>query len=132
MRAYRSPADLSLVGALIRRAYAERPLWNAWTFARWDIWSHRRLADAQLDGKTAWQDDLALWEEDGRGLVAAAFIGESPRDGVVLCDAAHVARVPELLGWVEERHAANGSGGALHVEVGAANPALAGAVAARD
>ena len=130
MRTYRSAADLAFVGALVRRAYAERPLWNGWTFARWDIWSHRRLAAAQLEGSTAWRDDVALWE-DGGELVAAAFIGESPRDGVVVCDPSHADLAPELLAWVEERHAANGSAGALRVEIGAANPELALAAAAR-
>jgi ribosomal protein S18 acetylase RimI-like enzyme len=130
MRRYRSATDLALVGALVRRAYAERPLWNGWTFARWDIWSHRRLAAARLDGTTAWQDDFALWEDGGGELVAAAFIGESPRDGVVICDTSHAALAPELLAWVEERHTANGSA-ELRVEVGAANPDLAAALAAR-
>jgi ribosomal protein S18 acetylase RimI-like enzyme len=126
MRGYRSAADLEGVGRLVRRAWAERPGWNAWTFARWDIWSGWRLADELLHGVSAWRDDLALWEEDGE-IVAAAFIGESPRDGVILCDPGHAGLAPELLGWVEQRCAAP----ALRVEVRASSRELVAAVAGR-
>jgi ribosomal protein S18 acetylase RimI-like enzyme len=103
MRGYRSADDLAAVGRLIRRAWALNPGWNAWTFARFDIWSHWRLADERLGGLTAWQDDVALWEDDGE-IVAAAFGGESPGDGVIvsLPDRARLAAA--LLGWVEQRH----------------------------
>jgi ribosomal protein S18 acetylase RimI-like enzyme len=126
MRGYRSAADLEGVGRLVRRAWAERPGWNAWTFARWDIWSGWRLADELLHGVSAWRDHLALWEEDGE-IVAAAFIGESPRDGVILCDPGHAGLAPELLGWVEQRCAAP----ALRVEVRASSRELVAAVAGR-
>lgn len=38
-RSYNSTNDLIMIGILIRRAYARVPLWNAWSFARFDIWA---------------------------------------------------------------------------------------------
>ena len=122
MRTVSSTADLAAVGRLVRRAWAAKPGWNAWTFARWDIWSGWRIAELELSGVTAWQDGIALWEEDG-DVVAAALVGESPRDGVILCDPRRATLVPELLAWLEER--------GLRVEVRASNAVLVEAVNAR-
>ena len=122
MRTVSSTADLAAVGRLVRRAWAAKPGWNAWTFARWDIWSGWRIAELELSGVTAWQDGIALWEENG-DVVAAALVGESPRDGVILCDPRRATLVPELLAWLEER--------GLRVEVRASNAVLVEAVNAR-
>jgi ribosomal protein S18 acetylase RimI-like enzyme len=122
MRAYRSVADVAAVGRLVRRAWAERPGWNAWTFARWDIWSGWRLAELELHGRTAWQEDIALWE-DGGEIVAASFVGESPRDGVVVCLPRRADLLPELLAWLETRE--------VRLEARASNAIVVAALRAR-
>ena len=43
-RPYINHADLLRTGVLLRRAWAKAPGWNAWSFARRDIWAQRRLA----------------------------------------------------------------------------------------
>ena len=107
--------DLSAIGRLVRRAWAERPGFNAWTFARFDIWAGWRIADGK-------QVELAMWE-DGGDVVAAAFVGESADDGVVLCLPSRADLFPELLDWIEPRR--------LRVEVRASNDGLVGELEAR-
>jgi hypothetical protein len=60
-RPYQSNADLYAIGNLIRRAYAAQPNWNTYSFARFDIWMHRRIADKVLFNKSDWQQDIHLW-----------------------------------------------------------------------
>lgn len=123
LRGYVGEADLLAIGGLIRRSWNATPRFNAWTFARFDIWAQRRIADEALDGVVAWHDDIALWL-DGRELVAAAFGGEGPGDGVLVLGPAQLQLAPGLLAWLEERHAANGTSVPLVVEVNRSNGAL--------
>ena len=53
------------MGGLLRRAYAAQPNWNTHSFARFDIWAQRRLADEELFNKPEWQQDIQLWESEG-------------------------------------------------------------------
>ena len=125
MRGFRTEGDLHDVGRLIRRAWAADDDWNAWTFARWDIWCGWRVAEARLRGVRTWEEDVAIWEEDGE-IVAAACVGESATDGVVVSSPAHARLLPEQLDWLEERRS-----GDLRVEARAANTHIAEALAAR-
>jgi ribosomal protein S18 acetylase RimI-like enzyme len=120
-RGFERAADLAAIGALVRRTWAVVPRFNAWTFARFDIWAARRLHE----GEGAWVDDLALWTS-GDDVVSAAFIGESPGDGVLLLGPAELELVPELLAFVEER-----AREPLLVEVNESNSELSRAVADR-
>jgi len=106
----------------VRRAWAERPGWNAWTFARWDIWAGWRLAYLELHGDASWQEHVALWEEGGE-VVAAALVGESATDGVLLCLPSRAELVPRLLAWLEPR--------GLTLEARAANAELGSALRER-
>ena len=126
MRGYRSAADLAAVGRILRRTWAHAPGWNAWTFARFDIWSHWRLADERLLGETDWQDRIAMWEAGG-DIVAAAFVGESQDDGVIVSDPGRAGLVPDLLEFLEECV----PNGGLGVEVRASNRPLGELVRAR-
>ena len=110
-RLYRSTDDVRAIGALIRRAFAQAPGVNAWTFARFDIWAQRRIADETLRGRREWQPHIALWEDDADRVVGAVFFPDSVapyRDlnaAVLLVDPAHRALWPALLDWAEAHHA---------------------------
>ena len=125
MRGIRSEADLLEVGRLIRRTWAVHPDWNAWTFARWDVWCGWRIAEARLRGRRDWEQDVAIWE-DGGEIVAAAFIGESATDGVLLSSPAHARLLAAQLDWLEERRT-----GALRIEVRPASSEITAALGAR-
>ena len=77
-RPYRSNTDLFAIGDVLRRAYAAQHNWNTYSFARFDIWAQRRLADEVLFNKSEWRQDFQLWESNG-DLIGAVFF-ESPSD----------------------------------------------------
>ncbi|MCW5851545.1 MAG: GNAT family N-acetyltransferase [Anaerolineae bacterium] len=109
-RPYQSTDDLRAVSALIRRAYARAPGWNAWSFARFDIWAQRRIADEVVRGCCDWQPHMALWEDEAGRLVGAVFFPDSVtpyRDlnaAVLLVDPYHRDLWPTLLDWAEAHH----------------------------
>ncbi|HEY6961053.1 MAG TPA: GNAT family N-acetyltransferase [Gaiellaceae bacterium] len=104
--------ELHGIGDLIRRVYAAAPGFNAWTFARFDIWCQWREADGAYAAR-------AFGDE------AAALVGEAPDDGVLILHPDALELVPDLLAWVEEHCRAP-----VLVEVNESNEALSAAVAA--
>lgn len=72
-RSFNSTNDLITIGTLIRRAYARVLPWNAWSFARFDIWAHRRIADETVHGRQGWHQDIRLWETEWGRLVGAVL-----------------------------------------------------------
>ena len=124
-RPYRTTADLLEVGRLIRRGWATRPHWNAWTFARWDIWAQRRIADERLAGLTAWHDDLVLLPAPDGSLGGAAFLGDEPNEGVVILDPEAPDGVDAALDWLVDRYDGRTLDEALVVDAPARNRVLA-------
>ncbi len=68
-----SNLDLSRISALIRRAFAAHPFWNCWSFARFDIYAQRRIADAQIHNRCDWQQDVRLWQDNAGNLLGAVI-----------------------------------------------------------
>ena len=137
-RSYQSIDDLRAISALIRRAYARAPGWNAWSFARFDIWAQRRIADEAVKGRREWQPHIGLWEDEVGRLVGAVFFPDSVapyRDlnaAVILVDPYHRDLWPTLLDWAEDHHAGlNLPDAALRVEVLDSNPVLTDLLPAR-
>jgi ribosomal protein S18 acetylase RimI-like enzyme len=81
-RPYQTTDDLFRIGSLIRQAYAQSPAWNTWSFARFDIWAQRRIADERALGHTDWHRNIALWETANGDLAGAVLI--DPREGASL------------------------------------------------
>lgn len=100
-RGYHDFEDLLRIGGLIRRAFPEAPGWNGWSFARYDIWAQRRIADAQVHGELGWQRKIRLWESESGHLAAAAFFGY-PFELVMISDPAVRGLEGELLDWGEQ------------------------------
>ena len=113
-RFFQSTADLYAIGNLIRRAYAAQPNWNTYSFARFDIWMQRRIADEVLFNKSDWQQDIQLWESDGN-LIGAVFF-ESPSDAALIGDPAHPDLIEPMLDWAERRYREKGSDQPLMIE----------------
>ncbi len=98
-RPYHSHADLYKIGNLVRRAYAVQPNWNTCSFARFDIWAQRRIADEVLHHNPEWQQDFQLWENAG-GLIGAVFF-ESPSDAMLIGDPTYPDLIAPMLDWAE-------------------------------
>ncbi len=113
-RLYQSHNDLYATGDLIRRVYATRPNWNTYSFARFDIWAQRRVADEVLYGKLEWQQDFQLWEYDGN--LSGVVFFESPSDAALIGDPAHPDLIEPMLDWAEARYRVKGSDQPLMIE----------------
>ncbi len=111
LREYKNADDLYTIGKLLRRAFAQNRNWNAWSFARFDIWAQRRIADTTRFGNTDWQNDIALWQNaDGDLIGAAAFTELSshrwdPNQVALFCDADQIELYAAMLDWAEAHHA---------------------------
>jgi GNAT superfamily N-acetyltransferase len=90
-------------------------------FARFDIWMQRRLADEVLFNKSGWQQDIQLWESDGK-LIGAVFF-ESPRDTALIGDPAHPDLIAPMLDWAEPRYRSKDSDQPLMIEAMESNAA---------
>ena len=101
-RPYRSNTDLFAIGDVLRRAYAAQHNWNTYSFARFDIWAQRRLADEVLFNKSEWRQDFQLWESNG-DLIGAVFF-ESPSDAALIGDPVHPDLIEPMLAWAEVRY----------------------------
>jgi hypothetical protein len=101
-RSSRTQDDLTEIGWLLHRAYAAQPNWNTYSFARFDIWAQRRIADAVLFDKPEWQQDSQLWESGG-SLMGAVFF-ESLTDAVLIGDPAYPMLIESMLAWAEARY----------------------------
>jgi GNAT superfamily N-acetyltransferase len=113
-RSYHSNADLYAIGNLIRRAFAVQPNWNTYSFARFDIWMQRRLADEALYHKPEWQQDIRLWENGG-DLIGAVFF-ESPTDAALIGDPAYPDLIESMLAWAEARYRSKNGDQPLMIE----------------
>ncbi len=120
-RSFQSSADLRAMGNLLRRAYAAQPNWNTHSFARFDIWEQRRLADAALYGKPEWQQDIQLWDCGGE-LIGAVFF-ESPTDAMLISDPADPELIDRLLDWAEAHYHAKAIDRPLMIEAMESNVA---------
>jgi GNAT superfamily N-acetyltransferase len=114
-RPYQSKGNLYAIGNLIRRAYAVQPNWNTYSFARFDIWMQRRIADEVLFNKLEWQQDFRLWESAGN-LIGAVFF-ESPIDAALISDPAYPELIDPMLDWAEARYRTKGVDRPLMIEV---------------
>lgn len=103
--------DLLRIGALIRRAFAQAPYWNAWSFARFDIWAQRRIADECVHGYSDWQQDIRLWEDETGALIGAVtFPGNTahrkePNAAALFLHPEHRELAGTMLAWAEDHHA---------------------------
>ncbi len=123
-RPYRNAKDLTSIGRLLRRAYAQAPGCNAWSFARFDIWAQRKLGDEQVHGKRDWQQGLRLWEAK-TGELAGAILFTNDHHAVLVCHPDRRDLAEPMLTWAEARWAQDGdTGKALAIEVSASNPFL--------
>jgi GNAT superfamily N-acetyltransferase len=131
-RSFESRDDLYLIGALIRRAYARALYWNAWSFARFDIWAQRRIADEQVHGLQGWHQDIRLWETE-RGRLAGAVLFESDRDAAFILDPDRPEMAEAMLAWAEARYVQKGTnGGPLRIETMAGNVSLGQLLVSRN
>ena len=113
-RHYRAKEDLTEMGNMLRRAYAAQPNWNTYSFARFDIWEQRRIADVVLFNNSDWQQDLQLWESDGEPIGAVFF--ESPTDAALISDPAYPDLIETMLNWAEARYRSKNSDQPLMIE----------------
>jgi ribosomal protein S18 acetylase RimI-like enzyme len=113
-RFFQSTADLYELGHLLRRAYAVQPNWNTYSFARFDIWIQRRIADEVLFSKAEWQQDFQLWESNGN-LIGTVFF-ESPSDAALIGDPAHPDLIPSMLAWAEAHYRGKSADQPLMIE----------------
>jgi GNAT superfamily N-acetyltransferase len=101
-RSFRSNDDLFMIGALIRRAYLQAPRWNAWSFARFDIWAQRRIAGVSVHGEQGWRQDIRLWETGG-GRLVGAILFDSDHGAALIVDPDQRQITEAMLDWVEAR-----------------------------
>ena len=73
IRPYQSANDLYEIGSLIRRAHASQKYYNAWSFCRFDIWSRRRIADAEAFDDHLWEECFWLAYDENRNLCGTTF-----------------------------------------------------------
>ena len=101
-RAYKNNADLTAIGALIRRIYRIDPSWNSWSFALYDIWAQRKLGDQEVFGITDWHQDIRLWEDEENRLLGAAVFRDPDLVKMIVIPEHQKLLIP-MLNWVEER-----------------------------
>ena len=120
-RPFRGNDDLFGIGQLVRGAYAKAPDWNAWSFARFDIWAQRRIGDEQVYDRRDWHKDIRLWETEQGKLIGSALF-ESDHDAALITDPDHPEITEALLNWAEARHSEKGiADGPLSIEAMASN-----------
>jgi mycothiol synthase len=107
-RSFKSSEDLFLIGTLIRRAYDRVPDWNAWSFARFDIWAQRRIADEEVHGQRAWHQDIRLWETE-RGRLVGAVLFDSDQEAALIMDPDQPEIMEAMLTWAEARYDEKGA-----------------------
>ena len=131
-RPYRDKEDLLQIGGLIRRAHAQAPHCNAWSFARFDIWAHRKIGDEQVHAKRDWQQGLRLWEVEG-GELAGAILFANDHSAALIYDPDLRENVEPMLAWAEARYTENGDPGKpLTIEALASNAFLEQSLRSRN
>lgn len=104
-RAYRDPSDFEQISALMRAVSAHSPAWNAWSFARFDIWAARRLGDESVFHTTDWQSAIQLWHSADGGLLGAALLHRG-MEGALISDPRAAQLAPRMLDWLETAYVA--------------------------
>jgi len=106
-RPYQTRNDLVEIGKLICRAHARQRYFNAWSFCRYDIWSQRRIADAESFHDDLWQKQFQLAHDETGKLVGTAFAFNNhhwrndPEPYALILDPEHPQLAPILLDWAE-------------------------------
>jgi GNAT superfamily N-acetyltransferase len=129
-RGYRGESDILRTGRLLREAYRCNPSWNAWSFAHFDIWAMRRLADEKVFGRSEWHGDLQFWEGADDELIAAALV--DCRQGAALIG--HPERpdlIQAMLDWAIPRYRSICPEGTPQIEAMEGNVALVEALQER-
>ncbi len=107
-RPYQSTNDLYEVGKLIRSAYGRSTFINAWSFCRFDIWSERRMADAESFNDPIWQQHFQLWLDENDRIVGTAFafdnhhFHKNPDAYAIILHPNHLPLAETMLDWMEE------------------------------
>jgi mycothiol synthase len=106
-RPYQSANDLSATGELLRQAYGVCKSLNAWSFAQFDIWSQRRIADSEAFCENAWKQYFRIWQDEHGKLIGAAFAHDrhhwrrNPDPHTLILDFDHPHLMDEMLDWAE-------------------------------
>jgi GNAT superfamily N-acetyltransferase len=106
-RPYQSASDLSAIGELLRRTYGVCKTLNAWSFAQFDIWAQRRIADSEAFGENAWKQYFRIWQDENGKLIGAAFAHDrhhwrrDPDPHALILDFEHPHLMDEMLDWAE-------------------------------
>jgi GNAT superfamily N-acetyltransferase len=106
-RPYQSVNDLYATGELLRRAYRTCKCLNAWSFAQFDIWAQRRIADSETFGETAWKQYFRIWQDEHGKVIGAAFAHDrhhwrrNPDPHTLILDFDHPHLIDEMLDWAE-------------------------------
>jgi ribosomal protein S18 acetylase RimI-like enzyme len=106
-RPYQSRNDLVEIGKLIRRAHARQTYFNAWSFCRYDIWSQRRIADAESFHDDLWQKHFQLVYDETGSLAGTAFAFNNhhwrndPEPYALILDPEHAHLAVTLIEWAE-------------------------------
>ena len=106
-RLYQSRNDLVEIGNLIRRAYARQNSFIAWSFCRYDIWSQRRIVDAECFHDDLWQKRFQLLYDEAGQLAGTAFAFNNhhwrndPEPYALILDPGHLQLAEILIDWAE-------------------------------
>jgi ribosomal protein S18 acetylase RimI-like enzyme len=107
-RAYHDSADFDAIGRLLRQAYQLDPYWNSWSFALYDIWSHRKLGDQEVFGITDWHHDIHVWEDPWNEPLGAAVFRDSDLVKLITFPVNKNLVIP-MLDWAEVRFSQMGN-----------------------
>jgi ribosomal protein S18 acetylase RimI-like enzyme len=108
-RLYQSPEDIYHIGQLLRTAFAAHNFINAWSFAQFDIWAQRRLADTRYFDDKSWEADFLIYEDQENKPVGAVFAScshhwrNNPIPHTLILSPDHLDLASEMLDWVESR-----------------------------
>lgn len=106
-RPYQSKSDLAEIGNLIRCAYSRQNYFNVWSFCRYDIWSQRRIADAESFQDDLWQKQFRLLYDETGKLAGTAFAFNNhhwrndPEPYALILDPDHADLAVTLIEWAE-------------------------------
>lgn len=103
-RPYQGVDDLHGVGSFIRKTHAKAAFWNSWSFALYDIWAQRKLAEEVVHGIRDWQDGIRIWEA-GAGEMVGAAVFRDPNLVKLVTDPEVPGLESEMLDWVEDFYA---------------------------
>jgi hypothetical protein len=106
-RPYQSASDLYATGELLRQSHRTCKCLNAWSFAQFDIWAQRRIADSEAFGETAWKQYFRIWQDEHGKVIGAAFAHDrhhwrrNSDPHTFILDFDHPHLIDEMLNWAE-------------------------------